>query len=327
MNLGRFLLIRFSLAQAIIFLSVVFLIGRVEAVEIIQWKNTPIKLTLTVDQERVIDFGRHVKIGVPETLTETIFRTQSVAGTALWTAYKPFESQRIQVQFLDTGHTLLFDVNAVEKGGSNEPVQIVTAYPQAIPEPVSPPASLTLNSAPTNNEKITPELNSLPEENSTAAITPRELTQFAAQQLYSPKRLLRDDPRITRSPMRLPNALAQLFVGLSAAKFASYPMLQWQSSPWYLTAIRIVNRTQREQSLLNDHLVQQDINADYAYASFQHAQLSPANTPGDTTTLYLITERPINEALDLSVINPPALNSESKSESKSARLSQDGGHL
>ena len=90
-------------------------IGRTETAvaEHIEWNKTPIKLSLSVDQERQIHFPAPVRVGVPMTI-EGSLRIQSVDGTVYLLAYRPFDTTRVMVRETASGRTYLFDLQAVE---------------------------------------------------------------------------------------------------------------------------------------------------------------------------------------------------------------------
>ena len=94
--------------------------------ERIEWKKAPIRLELAVGQEQRIEFPAAVKVGVPASV-QPLLRTQSVNGTVYLLAHAPFESSRLMVRELDSGHIYLFDVTAAEEGGASHPIQITVA--------------------------------------------------------------------------------------------------------------------------------------------------------------------------------------------------------
>jgi integrating conjugative element protein (TIGR03749 family) len=226
------------------------------ATEIAEWRNVPISIVLNVGEERVLAFPDHVQVGLPPTLTPHVFRTQSSGGTVLWLARGAFDTERLQVRLLSTGHVMLFDVTAVEGDGAGtaEPIQVT------LPEATS-------DSTPRGS----------------GALVPISLTRFAAQQLYSPARLMRDVPGIRRVPMGVAESVSLY----RAAELIAHPLGSWQGGGLYVTAVKLTNlgtsRVILDPRLLNGHFVS---------ATFQHNTLGPSGSPSDTTCVYLVTDRP-----------------------------------
>jgi len=94
-----------------------------DTLERIEWKKAPIRLELAVGQEQRIEFPNTVKVGVPGSL-QPLLRTQSVNGTVYLLAHASFGSNRLMMRELDSGRIYLFDVTAVEEGGTTHPIQI-----------------------------------------------------------------------------------------------------------------------------------------------------------------------------------------------------------
>ncbi len=238
----------------------------VEATEIVEWRNVPISIVLNVGEERVLAFPDHVQVGVPPTLRPASFRTQSTGGTVLWLARRPFDSQRLHVRLLSTGHVMLFDVTAVEGAGAHSGV------PAPVLEPiqVSFPATAWEPRAQGLNEGV-------------PALTPVALTRFAAQQLYAPQRLLTDLPGIRRVPMGAPDLVSLYRHDQVIAK----PLGSWQGGGFYVTAVKLSNGGSK-RVLLDPRLLR----GRFISATFQHNSLGPADSRSETTSVYLITDRP-----------------------------------
>lgn len=233
--------------------------GAARATQVVEWQNVPIPVTLTVGEERVLAFPDHVEVGVPATLTPAEFRTQSTGGTVLWLARAPFEVQRLRVRLIDTGHVLLFDVQAVNPpAGTNEPLRVV--FPDAVLD------GLSLESG------------------DDRALTPVTLTRFAAQQLYAPQRTLRPIAGVRRVPMGIPASLPLY----RDSRIVARPLARWQGGGYYVTAVKLEN-TGRERLFLDPR----DLRGRFLTATFQHNSLGPQGSRSDTTCVYLVTEQPL----------------------------------
>lgn len=113
------------------------------------------------------------------------------------------------------------------------------------------------------------------------------LTRFAAQQLYAPANLLKDSYGIERT------SVTRDSINLipDAAIYAE-PLRAWQAGEYYLTAVKLTNRS--EQSQLLDP---RDLRGSWLAATFQHQKLSEAGNDADTTVVYLISGRPFEASL------------------------------
>jgi integrating conjugative element protein (TIGR03749 family) len=232
--------------------------------ERIVWQRAPIPIALPVGREKMVHFPAEIKAGFDSPSPPEGLRTQSVADTVYWQASQPFSPRRAYVQERASGRLYLIDLEASEQA-SAAPVQIVL-----------PP--------PPGAEKETDETHP-------AASAPRytfvQLTRFAAQQLYAPRRLLRTLPGISRMPV--PPAPVPLVRG---GKVAAEPLIGWRGGDYYLTAVRLRNVTPQPVEL-----DPRELRGHWYTATFQHARLFPAGDEADSTCVYLISARPFHETL------------------------------
>ena len=236
-------------------------LAETESPERIEWKKAPIRLELSVGEEQRIEFPAAVTVGVPAVL-QPLLRTQSVNGTVYLLAQAPFESNRLMVRELDSGHIYLFDVAAVEDGVPSPPLQI---YVTGDSEPRSDSSSTTSDSDQPPPSYV-------------------QLTQFAAQQLYAPARLVKDKPGIVRVPVtRDPVEL------LHGGTIEATPLVAWRADGLYVTAVKLTNRTDQPQTL-----DPRELRGAWLTATFQHHRLLPKGDEADTTAVYLISARPFD---------------------------------
>jgi integrating conjugative element protein (TIGR03749 family) len=230
------------------------------------WDKTPIRLTLKVGAERLIHFPSAVRINVPPERVSDL-RTQSVDGTVYWLAREPFETTRILVQEIGTDRTFLFDLAAKEKHGGTGPVTILA--------PKENNTASTSEGGNSDNEAGPPDY-----------VT---LTRFAAQQMYAPSRLLKNDPRILRISLHTPDEVSLVRGGAVTAR----PLISWLGDGGlYITAVRLQNQSNQPLSL-----DPRGLRGSWLTAAFQHARLLPAGDEADTTSAYLISNRPFEESL------------------------------
>ena len=229
-----------------------------ETTERIEWEKTPIRLELTVGEERQVEFPSSVKVGVPGNL-QPLLRTQSVNGTVYLLAHAPFDSTRVMVREIDGGQIYLFDISAAKKSGQNHPIQV---YVQEASEPGD---LIDGNDVASNISYVT-------------------LSRFAARQLYAPARLLTDRPGIVRTPVaRDPINLVR------GGAIDAIPLVAWRAGGYYLTAVKLTNRTVQPQTL-----DPRNLRGAWLTATFQHHRLLPKGEEADTTAVYLISARPFS---------------------------------
>ena len=236
------------------------------AVQPIVWDKTPIDLTLTVGQERLVQFPGPVTLGVPGSLTPSL-RVQSVDDTVYLLAQAPFEATRVVARELDGGRTYVLDLVASNDDGQTQPVQITLA---AEPDPSDNAAgdASGVRAAGTRIGYVA-------------------LTRFAAQQLYAPVRLLAELPGAVRIPIK-PDAVALV----RGDAVTAIPLIAWRADGVYLTAVKLTNRL--AQPLLLDA---RTLRGAWLAATFQHNRLAKHGDEADTTVVYLISSLPFAAAL------------------------------
>lgn len=249
------------------------------APERVLWNKTPISVHLEIAAERRVQFPARVKAGLPAAAANRL-QILAVDDSLYLLAIGPLR-ERLVVQELDSGRTYLLDVVASEREVARSPVIVMAetaqggengphaALPASGGDPRSPPDFVTL-------------------------------TRYAAQQVYAPRRLLRERSDIGRVPLHM-DAPVPLIRG---GEVEALPLASWRSRDHYVTAIRLQN--------LTDHVVAFDIldpraqlRGRWETASFHHRQLRRRGEPGDTSALYLISVRAFEESLDGPPPAPP----------------------
>ncbi len=240
--------------------------------EVIRWDRKPIRLSIDVNRERLLQFPAAIQPGVPPAVAQKV-RLQAIDDTLYITATEPFAYERFQVRELGSGRIYLIDIKAEAGGGQSHPVQII-------------------NSASNNKGKST--VTGQPEQ---PGVSPSygymELTRYAAKRVYAPARLTEGLPGVTRVPLGRHDTTTQLVAG---AGIDALPLASWRASHkrtnLYISAVRLTNTTPGR--LLLDP---RRIRGDWRTATFQHTYLEPEGNAADTTAVYLISDRPFHEAL------------------------------
>jgi len=237
----------------------------------IQWRKTPIAITLSVGEERMVHFRRPVSVGLPATL-ESVLRTQTVNGTVYLMAKAAFGSTRVIVREIDMGQTYLFDLSA-SASASASPSSGTTSGK-------TPPVVVTV-------DEVGSAENRLAETGSSAQHGYVSLTRFAAQQLYAPMRLLSSVPGIVRVPIQRESVALVPGNGVEAK-----PLVAWRAGHLYVTAVKLTNRLGIAQTL-----DPRTLRGAWLSAAFQHARLLPAGDEADTTAVYLVSAQPFRASL------------------------------
>jgi integrating conjugative element protein (TIGR03749 family) len=248
------------------------------------WAKVPIPVRLPVGRERMVSFPVPVRVGLPPELGGDILRTQIVDGTVYWVAAKEFQARRVEVQATASGNVYLLDLSAAQSSAAVAPIEI------SVPE--TPKAETSASAAKTaasqgqaaNPATAQPSPTQPPKEQDYAT-----LTRMASQHLYAPARL-----------HRIPEGVRQVSVGragddrlLRGGVAEATPVAAWRSGPLYVTAVKLRNLTGGDVVLDPRRL-----RGDWLTCAFQHARLSAHGDWRDTTSAYLISARPYEEALD-----------------------------
>ncbi len=233
----------------------------------IQWRKTPIPITLSVGEERMVHFRRPVSVGLPATL-ESVLRTQTVNGTVYLMAKAAFGSTRVIVREIDSGQVYLFDLSA--SSGTTSGATSGNTLPIVV----------TLDEVGSAETRLA-------ETEGSAQHGYVSLTRYAAQQLYAPMRLLSSVPGIVRVPIQQ-ESVALVPGNSTEAK----PLVAWRAGHLYVTAVKLTNRSVKAQTL-----DPRTLRGAWLSAAFQHARLLPAGDEADTTAVYLVSAQPFRASL------------------------------
>lgn len=114
------------------------------------------------------------------------------------------------------------------------------------------------------------------------------LTRFGIQQLYAPKRLITTPEEIHRAPMETEKHVP-LFYG---AAIDAMPIASWRAGALFVTAVELKN--------LTPHAISIDIKTvkgDWQTASIYPSTHLPARDKHETTTIFLVSTKPFQDAL------------------------------
>lgn len=229
--------------------------------EHVLWDKTPIPMDLSLKEERLVHFPQAVSI-VDNEAGDKI-AVLKVQDTLYLKGKEAFENKRLLVQLMPQGEVIILNLSSKAKTVEGKPVEILLeSKEEAIHTTQESANAFDMN-----------------------AIT---LTRFAIQSLYAPQRLLVIPEGIGRTPMQTRRQI-NLFYG---ASIEARPLISWHGGTFYITAVELKN-------LLNNEVI---VDPRRMIGNWQTATFYPSNTLAprgkeDTTTVFLVSDRPFSTAL------------------------------
>ena len=240
--------------------------------ERVVWNKAPIAIPLVVSEERLVHFPDSVSIGLPQSLTP-LLRSQSINGTLYLLARQAFEPTRVMVRSETDGPIYVLDISAAPGGADSRSlpdVQVLLQASQKPPQDLSEDAGADQSTSDKQSQSL-----------GYAA-----LTRYAAQQLYAPTRLIPQQLGVVAIPVN-PEPVDLVLGG----KIEAVPVATWKAGLRYVTAVKLINRTQ--SSVVLDP---RELRGSWLAATFQHNRLLPAGSEADTTAVYLVSDRRFDAA-------------------------------
>lgn len=236
-------------------------------IEHIKFELKPLKITLPIGQDRIIQFpAKKIAVNFDQAvLTDDIFSHVNTNGVLYLRAKAPFETHQLWVQLLDdpNGRMVLIDLDASKQGSANV-------------------VSVVLDDTP--NDPNHPDYQA---PKKPAALDEIEFYRFAVQQLYSPQRVLTHPPQVTRVPMKTQDVVA-LYEGVTAM-----PLISWKSGERYVTAVLLRNDQATKQTINRERL-----RGDWDKVFlFPLKTLAPTGTREDSTTAFIVSRSPFNHVI------------------------------
>lgn len=229
--------------------------------EHVLWDKTPIPLELPLNEERLVHFPQAVSIIDNEAADK--IAVLKVQDTLYLKGKETFQNKRLLVQLMPQGEVIILNLNVSDKAHDVKPVDILLEAKEDTTNPTQETSNpLDLN-----------------------AVT---LTRFAIQSLYAPQRLLVIPDGLGRVPMQTRKQIS-LFYG---ASIEARPLISWHGGSFYVTAVELKN-------LLNKEMI---VDPRQMAGNWQTATFYPTNTLAprgkeDTTTVFLVSDRPFSTAL------------------------------
>ena len=252
-----------------------------QSVQSVMWDKTPIRISLIVGVEQMIQFPTSAEVGLPANLASPdVFNTLFAAKTAYWKATQPFVSERIQVR-LAGGEIVLFDVSArVDK---------------------TPPVAVDIlnivradgNRAASHNEGG----------DSRELATIFDAIRYGVQSTYSPARLVEPLVGVRKTPVSLSGNLHKIYNHKDHWGLVVAVDQAWTVDGLHVTSLSVVSR-HSHPVMLDNRLVQHTLGADlhgverhFVASHFFNHELKAAGDDGDRTTLFIVTDKPLHAVL------------------------------
>ena len=239
------------------------------------WDKTPIHITLPLNQERLIRFP--LSISIVDSELDKDVGVMKIQDALYLNAREPIINKRLVVQLMPYGEVIILSISANKEATDAAPIEVLVAARDEEPSSAEDQEQ-EQEEAPTQEPQATkaPEVN------------PVSLTRFAIQSLYAPERLLVTPPGVARSAMRTHKNIALVY----GASIMARPLISWQGGDLYVTAIELKNELKKRVVIDPHQLV----------GNWQTASFFPTNTlesrgSADTTTVFVVSDRPFGEAL------------------------------
>jgi|GEM_PF-769351 len=252
------------------------------------WDNRPLTIALPVGKEVRWIFPQEVTVQMPEEIATKVKSLVPDARTVYLTATEKFSTARILATGNKDGKVYILDVaaaanNLVEDVRLEDPALLPNDAEQAKAKPTS---RLIDNDLPEQEQNEVPEEKPL--------LDPPEivLTRFAMQTLYAPSRLIPSSERISRAGNPPLASSFPLIQSAQGERFSFEPVGAWTGFNHYVTAILVVN-----QSPIRVLVDLTKVRGNFTHITAQHHFIGPKGDLTDRTTLYLVSDKPFNEAV------------------------------
>lgn len=243
------------------FLLLSFMLSSAASANTIVWDRKPILVNLPVGEEKIIIFQESFELGIDRGhLNEEILKVDNIEGALYLKANREFSAKSRMYVKLKSGNIVLLDLIANQKGDAS---------------------TIHINHKAQEKEAKKPK-------HRLSAY--QELIRYGASQLYAPDRLVEVNSKMVRVPMRT----TQL-VSLIPGHFVySMPVSQWSDGALYVTAVLVRNKTNAKQKISL-----KNIRGNWVAASiYPSAILSDANSSKNSTTVFLVSSVPFNQAIE-----------------------------
>ncbi len=246
---------------------------------LLDFLGEPIKLTLFVNQEVQLNFEKPLdSIGTPDAIKDKL-QTQLIDSRLWIKATKPFKPIRVLVKN-SKGKISVFLLSSIPH------------IKKIQPHPIKYNVIIERTQANQDNNEPHAKFNAKNVKN----LSYVDLTRFAAQTFYAPKRLI-NKIDVVRVPVNTKNPITLFTCSKNLAcngNVSAVLLASWRSSynNSYVSAILLKNTTNR-QIVLDPR----DLLGNWKSATFHFNRLGRAGSPTDTSVVYLISLSSFEQSL------------------------------
>ena len=241
------------------------------------WKGDPLRVSLSKNVEQRLTFpdAKLMWADVPNKLRGQL-TTQIVGNNVYWTAKGTFKRQRITLGEEGSDKIYLLDVSSSNKKTNTARIVVMQGRD---------PYASTPAAAPPINSRV----DSIRRASRSPMAGYATLLRFAAAEVYAPQRLRMRNTGIVKvslSAASVRNLLPQRNLSIKT-------VAAWRSQGFYVTALNVVNVSGN-----NARLDPRAIRGMWKAALFHHNFLRGYGSRDDNTTLFLISDKPFNDAIN-----------------------------
>ena len=222
------------------------------------WEKVPLNIELPLKQERLIQFPQAIKI-IDQNLSPAL-DILKVKGSLYLKAQDSFKNARLIVQLIPDGEVIILNLKADDHFNNTTPIEILTDDPKREGKAA----------------------------NSHYEYNAIQLTRFAIQALYAPERVQHIPSGVYRTPMQTHKTIP-LFYG---ASIEAHPIASWRGGTLHVTAVELKNLLNKSIQLKPFDLI-----GHWQTASFYPASRLSARNKHESTTVFLVSDKPFHEAL------------------------------
>lgn len=233
----------------------------------ILWQGDPITITLPINQEKRLIFSEPIQADLNAQLTTAQLRVINNEHSLYLTAQSSFPTTRMYVTLKNSHEMILLDVSTTTEASNS--TQVITVKPK--------------HHSPDHEEN-----NIYSADHFVNAI------RFAWQQLYAPEGVQHENLTFERTPMHSSSWVNGLIYGNGVL---AHPIASWKANGLYVTAVELRNQYAHPARIQ----LSKDICGHWrAAVLYPRKILQPVgNVSGDSTTLFLLSNQPLGESMQV----------------------------
>ena len=246
----------------------------------IPYQSVPIKLSIQVGKESILQFPWRVSMGSSSEM-QGMVRNVPIGDAVYLTPLAPFENARFWAESKGDGSMMIIDISATQDA---PPKMVRFVDDRASGQP--PPAAST-NASACQGAGCAGQSNTQREAkggNQVAEHSYMSLARYAFQSLYSPERLIEPLDGVSEQPLKGGIAINDLVPG---QRVTAKPAVEWRTSAGLFVTALLVRNAELHDVDLDPRRLRHS--RDWLSSAFWSNQLSPSGSIGDETTMVVIS--------------------------------------